>query len=258
MTQGDYGAALNLPPHGARERPIRLVLVEDHTVLRDGLKALLELHADVVSVGEFGCVQSSVDGIRRLQPDVVVTDLALPGGSGIGLISDMKHISPQSRKLVLTMNDGQDHIRAALSAGADGYVLKDATSGELLRGIRAVSTGERFLCSATASKVLASYLSGDKPPPTPPTTTASITAREREVLTGIAQGQSNKVIGRALGLSFKTVEKHRSNLMRKLQLHNAAAITMYAIRNGLVGDDPPVDRVALESPTRRRGGLCQP
>jgi DNA-binding NarL/FixJ family response regulator len=242
MTQRDYSAALNLPPRGVRATPIRLVLVEDHAVLRDGLKALLELHTDVVSVGEFGCVRSSVDGIRRLQPDVVVTDLALPGGSGIGLIGEIRHISPQSRKLVLTMNDGRDFIRAALSAGADGYVLKDATSGELLRGIRTVSTGERFLCSTTARKVLSSYLSGDKPPPAPLTATGSITAREREVLTGIAQGQSNKVIARALGLSFKTVEKHRANLMRKLQLHNAAAITMYAIRNGLAGDEPPVDR----------------
>jgi DNA-binding NarL/FixJ family response regulator len=232
-------------------------LVEDHTVLRDGLKALLELQSDVVSVGEFGCVQSSVEGIRRLQPDVVVTDLALRGESGIELISQIPRVSPRSRKLVLTISDGTDHIRAALGAGADGYVLKDANSGELLRAIRTVSNGERFLCCATASKVLASYLAGDdtQPPPSPP---SLITDREREVLTGIAQGHSNKVIARELGLSFKTVEKHRSNLMRKLQLHNVAAITMYAIRNGLVGNGPPALSVAPALPRRRRGGPQRP
>jgi DNA-binding NarL/FixJ family response regulator len=207
--------------------------------MRDGLKTLLELETDVAIVGEFDCAASGADGIRRLQPDVVVTDLALPGRSGVELMGDIRILSPLSRKLVLTAHDGGEHIRAALSAGADGYVLKDARYAELIRGIRAVSTGERFLCSATAIKVLTGYLSGDKPPPSPlPAPTHGITAREREVLSGIAQGQSNKVIARALGLSPKTVEKHRSNLMKKLQLRNAAAITMFAIRNGLAGDEP--------------------
>jgi DNA-binding NarL/FixJ family response regulator len=148
-------------------------------------------------------------------------------------------LSPRSRKLVLTAHDGKEHIRAALTAGADGYVLKDARYAELLRGIRTVSTGERFLCSATAIKVLADYLSGDKPPSPPEAPARCLTQREREVLSRIAQGHSNKLIARTLGLSPKTVEKHRSNLMKKLQLRNAAAITMFAIRNGLAGDEGP-------------------
>jgi DNA-binding NarL/FixJ family response regulator len=238
MALVDHGTAHSHAPRELSAGTIRLVLVEDHTVLREGLKTLLELEADVAIVGEFGCAASGAFGIGRLQPDVVVTDLVLPGRSGVELMGEIRVLSPLSRKLVLTAHDGRDHIRAALNAGADGYVLKDARYAELLRGIRTVSTGERFLCSATAVKVLAGYLSGDKPPSPLPAPTHGITAREREVLSGIAQGHSNKVIARALGLSPKTVEKHRSNLMKKLQLRNAAAITMYAMRNGLAGDAP--------------------
>jgi DNA-binding NarL/FixJ family response regulator len=144
---------------------------------------------------------------------------------------------------VLTGNDGEATIRAALGAGADGYVLKDASRAELLLAIRTVSSGQRFLCKAVASKVLSGFLTGDKQSPSA-TLANSITVREREVLVRIAQGHPNKAIARDLGLSPKTVEKHRSNLMRKLQLHNAAAITMFAIRNGLSGSDPVEEHVA--------------
>jgi DNA-binding NarL/FixJ family response regulator len=249
MTQIVDGAALHRPMREASERRIRLVLVEDHTVVRDGLKALLELESDVEIVGEFGCGESGVDGIRGLQPDVVVTDLALPRGSGIALIGEIQRVSPRSRNLVLTGNDTEECIRAALSAGAHGYVMKDTNYGELLRAIRTVSMGERFLCSSTANKVLVAYLSGDKPPSSQ-TPDTSITVREREVLTRIAQGQSNKMIARALGLSPKTIEKHRANLMRKLQLHNAAAITVYAIQNGMDGGAPPAFRLQEGLPAR--------
>jgi DNA-binding NarL/FixJ family response regulator len=217
--------------------PIRLVLVEDHAILRDGLKALLELESDVVLVGEYACVDSSLDGIHRLQPDVVVVDLSLPHRSGIELMREIQRLSPKSRKLVLTGSDGVDYIRAALGAGADGYVLKEARSAELILAIRTVSIGQRFLCKAVAGKVLSGFLSRDRPLPSP-AAPSSITAREREVLTRIAQGHSNKMIARELELSPKTVAKHRANLMRKLQLHNTAAITIYAIKHGLAGDLP--------------------
>jgi DNA-binding NarL/FixJ family response regulator len=237
MIQVDRCAVRNLPLRAESETRIRLVLVEDHAILRDGVRALLELESDVVIVGDFDGVESSSDGIRRLQPDVVVLDLALPNGSGIELLREIGRLSPQSRKLVLTGSDGEAYIRAAMSAGADGYVLKDASSAELVLAIRTVSIGQRFLCKAIASKVLLGFLSGDRQP-TSPIPASSITVREREVLVRIAQGQSNKVIARHLGLSPKTIEKHRGNMMRKLQLHSAAAITMYAIRNGLDGSDP--------------------
>jgi DNA-binding NarL/FixJ family response regulator len=218
--------------------PIRLVLVEDHTILRDGLKALLELEPDVTIVAEYACVDSSLDGIQRLQPDVVVADLSLPNRSGLELMREIRRLSPRSRKLVLTGTDCLQHIRAALGAGADGYVLKDARSTELLQAIRTVSRGERFLCKTIASKVLAGFLTPDKPPPSPSAANV-ITAREREVLTRIAQGHSNKRIALDLGLSPKTAAKHRANLMRKLDLHNTAAVTVYAIRHGFAHIDPP-------------------
>jgi DNA-binding NarL/FixJ family response regulator len=232
VTQIVDGEARDLPLRPEHEMRTRLVLVEDHAILRDGLKSLLELEADVVIVGAFDCVESSLQGIGELQPDVVVLDLALPGGSGIELLGEIPRLSPRSRKLVLTGSDGEETIRAALGAGADGYVLKEASGAELMLAIRTVSRGERYLCKAVAGKVLSGFLSGDKQP-APPAATGSITVREREVLSRIAQGHSNKAVARELGLSPKTVEKHRSNLMRKLQLHNAAAITMYAMRNGL-------------------------
>jgi DNA-binding NarL/FixJ family response regulator len=223
------GTAASLLGKAAKSR-IRIVLVEDHAILREGLKALIEIESDFDIVGEFGSVEDSLDGIARLQPDLVVTDLALPGRSGIELLAEIQRISPLTRKLVLTAHENEEYIRAALNAGANGYVLKDANSAELMLAIRTVSVGQQFL-------------SGDQRPSSP-AVAQSITEREREVLTRIALGNSNKLIARELGVSPKTVEKHRSNLMRKLQLHNAAAITMFAIRNGMTGSEPFGARVA--------------
>src|SRR5882762_3152345 len=220
---------------------IRIVLVEDHAILREGLKALILIESDFHIVGEFGSAETSLAGIAGLQPDIVMTDLALPGRSGIELLADVKRLSPRTRKVVLTAHENEEYIRAALNAGADGYVLKDANSTELMLAIRTVAVGRQFLCKAIASKILSGYLSGHisgEQRASSPSATQSITEREREVLTRIALGKSNKLIARELGVSPKTVEKHRSNLMRKLQLHNAAAITMFAIRNGMTGSAP--------------------
>src|SRR5882762_9298864 len=219
----------------------RIILVEDHAILREGLKALIEIEADFNIVGDFCRVEDILNGIRDLQPDLVVTDLGLPGRSGLELLAELRRLSPKTRKLVLTAHENEEYIRAALNAGADGYVLKDANSAELMLAIRTVSLGQQYLCKAIASKILSGYLSGYAPGDqrtAVPAVAQSITEREREVLTRIALGNSNKLIARELGVSPKTVEKHRSNLMRKLQLHNAAAITMFAIRNGMTSSEP--------------------
>src|ERR1700676_624123 len=231
---------------------IRIVLVEDHVIFGGGLKARILMESDFDIVGEFESAEQSLAGIGELQPDIVITDLALPGRSGIELLADVKRLSPRTRKVVLTAHENEEYIRAALNAGADGYVLKDANSAELMLGIRTVSTGQQFLCKAIASKILSGYLSGHvsgDQRASSPSATQSITGREREVLTRIALGNSNKLIARELGVSPKTVEKHRSNLMRKLQLHNAAAITMFAIRNGMTGSAPLTNRL----PARPQG-----
>src|ERR1700730_15170505 len=245
------GSDTKLPTSLCTGKPrIRIVLVEGHAILREGLKALIEIEADFHIVAEFGSVEDSLEGIRDLQPDLVLTDLALPGRSGIELLAEIQRLSPLTRKLVLTAHENEEYIRAALQAGANGYVLKDAKSGELMLAIRTVSLGQQFLCKAIASKILSGYLSGHASGDqrgAVPAGTQSITQPEREILTRIALGNSNKLIARELGVSPKTVEKHRSNLMRKLQLHNAAAITMFAIRNGMTSSDPFGDRAAAKS-----------
>ena len=241
MNAGQETKPINTVSPAGKPR-IRIVLVEDHAILREGLKALIELDSDFHVVGEYCSVEESLDGIRVLQPDLVITDLALPGRSGIELLGEIRRLSPRSRRMVLTAHDNEEYIRAAMNADADGYVLKDANSAELNRAIRCVSVGQRFLCDAIASKILSGYLSGEKQQMPGVGAAQSITGREREVLTRIALGNSNKLIARELGVSPKTVEKHRSNLMRKLQLHNAAAITMFAIRNGLTDMEPSRDR----------------
>jgi DNA-binding NarL/FixJ family response regulator len=234
-------ARSSTPSVNLRKPKIRIVLVEDHAILREGLKALIEIESELEIVGEFGSVEDCLLGIAGLNADLLLTDLALPGRSGIELLAEIQRLSPLTRKLVLTAHENEEYIRAALNAGANGYVLKDANSAELMLAIRTVSLGQQFLCKAIASRILSGYLSGYAPGdqrPAVPAVAQSITEREREVLTRIALGNSNKLIARELGVSPKTVEKHRSNLMRKLQLHNAAAITMFAIRNGMTGSTP--------------------
>ena len=224
----------------------RIVLVEDHAILREGLRALIEIEPDFEIVGDFGSVEECLEGLRKLQPALVLTDLALPGRSGFELLSDIRKCCPNARKLVLTAHNSEEYIRAALNAGADGYVLKDANRAELLLAIRTVSAGQQFLCKAIASKILSGYLSGGEPRKAG-VDPQSITGREREVLTRIALGESNKVIARALDLSVKTIEKHRSNLMRKLHLHNTAAITMYAVRHGMAGGSHSLQEIEASS-----------
>src|ERR1700733_9956816 len=146
---------------------LRIVLVEDHAIPRAGLRALIEMEADFDVVGEFGGVEECLEGIGALQPDLLLTDLALPGRSGIDLLAEVQRLSPVTRKLVLTAHENEEYIRAALNAGANGYILKDANSAELMLAIRTVSLGQQFLCKAIANKILSGYLSGDQRPSCP-------------------------------------------------------------------------------------------
>lgn len=220
----------------------RIALVEDHAILREGVRALLEIEVDFEVVADVGNAEDALAAVRRLQPDIVVTDLSLPGRSGIELIGELRQTCPAVRILVLTVHDTEEYIRASLNAGAHGYVLKDASRAELLHAVRAVGAGQPWLCPPVAAKVVSGYLNG-KTPVRPMAPEDLVTGRERQVLTRIAMGQSNKVIARELSLSVKTVEKHRSNLMRKLTLHNTAAVTLFAIRHGYV-DATQVSRFA--------------
>ena len=210
----------------------RIVFVESRATLREGLKALIDGEPDFEIAGDFGGAAEGLAGIRRLQPDVVLMDIALPGASGRKLLAEIRDFAPRTRTLVLTAHDGEENIRAALEAGAAGYVLKEANRAELMPAIRAVSAGQQFICQGVTNQILYRYLSGIKPR-RDSEPVSNITARERQVLARIAGGDSNKTLARALGLSVRTIEKHRSNLMRKLNLHNAASLTLFAMRAGL-------------------------
>jgi DNA-binding NarL/FixJ family response regulator len=220
-------------------RRLRIALVEDHVILREGLRALLEIEPDFEVVADVGNGQIALAMARAVQPDIVITDLALPGRSGIDLIGELRAALPAVRVLVLTVHNTEEYIRASLNAGAHGYVLKDASRADLLQAVRAIAVGQPYLCPPVAAKVVSGYLNGSSKGRSLPAD-SMVTERERQVLTRIALGQSNKIIARELSVSVKTVEKHRSNLMRKLTLHNTAAITMFAIRHGYVAaEDVP-------------------
>ena len=231
------GEAISAPaPAPARlGTTLSLMLVDDHAILREGLRALLELEADFKVVGEAASYDEAVVMAARLQPDVVLTDIGMPGRSGLALVRELRAVCPAVRVVLLTAHASEEYIRAGLDCSADGYVLKDSGHAELMTGIRTVATGQQFICKAVAGRVLASYLNRDEREAANPLST--ITAREKQVLTRIASGQSNKAVARELNLSVKTVEKHRANLMRKLELHNAAGIARFALNHHLISSD---------------------
>jgi len=232
-----------------------IVIIEPHGILREGLRALIELETDLRVVGE---ASTGADGVRVVQstdPALVITDLAPPGTQGLRIIEQLRAASARVQVLVLTAYCTDEYIRAALGAGADGYVLKDAGRAELLQAIRSVIAGQKYFSEPVSARLVSGYLRRNEP-----TLGAAagvfprITEREREVLTHVALGESNKRVALALRLSVKTVEKHRANLMRKLELHNTASVTLFAVRNGLVpaqygdrplGDPPPMVATAV-------------
>jgi DNA-binding NarL/FixJ family response regulator len=211
----------------------RIFIVEDHTLLRAGLRALLSQDPDLEIVGEADNGRDAVRAIGALAPDLVLMDLSMPGMNGIEAMMDIKRRNPDTRVLVLTIHKTDEYIHESLRAGADGYILKDATHDELRVAIRSVLNGKTYLSPDISGKVIHGYLGTGK--------TAHVgsnwdmlTHREREVLKLVAEGHPNKYIADYLCLSIKTVEKHRSNLMKKLDLHNASMLTSYAIEKGLV------------------------
>ncbi|RJP18014.1 MAG: DNA-binding response regulator [Candidatus Abyssobacteria bacterium SURF_5] len=211
----------------------QIVIAEDQTILREGLRALLEKSDDLEVVGEaedgFGaikCVEESV-------PDLILLDIAMPKMNGIAAIRDIKRQSPETKILVLTVHKYEEYVLEVFQAGADGYCLKDANHAELLTAIRGVLSGKRYISPGIADKVLEGYLEGKKPLKTG-SSWETVTHREREVLKLIGEGYKNKEIADYLCISVKTVEKHRANIMKKLDLHNSSALTKLAIDKGLV------------------------
>jgi DNA-binding NarL/FixJ family response regulator len=222
------------------EKTWRIMIVEDHTLLRAGLKALLLQEPDLRIVGEADNGRDAVRAVSALAPDLVLMDLSMPGLGGIEAITEIRRRSIETRIIVLTIHKSDEYIHAALHAGANGYVLKDATHDELRGAIRTVLSGKTYLSPDVSSRMITTYLrAADARVVVRPWDT--LTHREREILKLVAEGHANRHIAEYLSLSVKTVEKHRSNLMRKLDLHNVAMLTTFAIENGLLADTRNLD-----------------
>ena len=211
---------------------IRIVLADDHTLLRDGIRSLLEDQPDMVVIGEAedgrGVVQLTAD----LKPDVVLMDIAMPLLNGLEATRQIKRDRPQARVLVLTMHDNEEYVRQVLLAGASGYVLKRAAASELVAAIRAVHKGEAVLSPAITRLVLEDYLRSDGSKPEP--SAGELTPREREILQLIAEGYTSREIAEMLSLSVKTVQAHRTSLMQKLDLHDRGDLIKYAIQKKII------------------------
>lgn len=211
----------------------RIVIAEDHTILREGLKSLLSSNPEFEIVGEAEDGREAIRCVEKLKPHLVLTDLSMPRMNGMDAIREIKKKCPETKILVLTVHKTEEYILATLQAGADGYLLKDSTHPELLVAVRHVLSGKHYISPGITDKVLDGYLEGRKTLKTR-TSWETLTQREREICKLIAEGYRNKEIADDLCISVKTVEKHRSNLMEKLDLHNVQALTTYAIEKGLV------------------------
>lgn len=210
-----------------------IVLAEDHTILREGLKSLLSSEPEFEVVAEAGDGREAIQCVKKWKPDLILTDLSMPRLNGMEAIREIKRESPKTKVLVLTVHKAEEYILATLKVGADGYLLKDSTRAELVMAAKKVLSGKPYISSDISEKVIEGYLEGRKTLKIQ-TPWETLTLREREILKLIAEGYKNKEIADELCISVKTVEKHRSNLMEKLHLHNAQALTAFAIEHGLV------------------------
>lgn len=212
---------------------IKVLIADDHAILREGIKALLSCYDDIRIVGEASDGLEAISRTKELDPDVVLMDIAMPGLGGLESTLELRKISPETKIIVLTQYNNREYIYRFLKAGASGYVLKKAVGTELLAAIRAVYAGDTFLYPSVASKVIEGYLEeGGQLTEVDPY--ESLTDREKQVLKLIAEGHTNKEMAELLCISVKTVMGHRTNIMDKLNIHNRTELVKFAIRHGLV------------------------
>jgi DNA-binding NarL/FixJ family response regulator len=212
---------------------VRVVIVEDQTIIREGLRSLLSSAKEFDVVGEAEDGREAIRCIEKCKPDLVLTDLSMPRMNGTDMIETIKKQSPKTKVIALTVHQEEEHVLATLKAGADGYLLKEASYPELLMAIRSVLKGNHYISPEISGKLISGYLEGRKSFKID-SLWETLTRREREILKLIAEGYKNKEISDYLCISVKTVETHRANLMRKLDLHNTAALVALATEKGLV------------------------
>ena len=211
----------------------KILIAEDHTILREGLRMLLSSNPAFEVVGEAQDGLEAIRSVESLKPDLILMDLSMPRMNGVGAIQEIKKLNPTTKILVLTVHKTEEHILTALKTGAEGYILKDATHGELMLAMNNIFSGKSYLSPGISEKVIEGYLEGRKSVKSS-TSWDTLTQREREILKMIAEGYRNKDIADYLCISAKTVEKHRANLMKKLDLHSAASLTAFAMEKGLI------------------------
>ncbi len=212
---------------------IRILLADDHTLFRQGVKNLLNTEPDMEVIGEVPNGGDAIEKATELRPDLVLMDIGMPGFSAFEAARQIKKNRPETKVLFLTMYDDEDYLVEAMEVGGSGYVLKDSPAGQLLGAIRDVARGGSYLSPRMLSQLVDDFRSRIKSATRTPRF-ATLTAREKEVLKMLAEGQSVKEIACALNLSVKTVEAHKFNLMRKLDIHNKAQLVQYAIQKKII------------------------
>jgi len=219
-----------------------IVIVDDQELFRRGLVALLEVHPEYRVVAQVGSAAEAVAAVQRHRPEIVILELARLGPTGSSLIEQLKQRSPSLRVVVLTSEGSEAQLRDALLKGVDGFLLKDATLGELIAALRNITEGRRYLSPSVSGHLVDSWLSRESLPHAASPLSA-LTARERSILQLIAEGGSNRSVAERLSVSTKTVEKHRANLMRKLGLRNAGELLMLAVDTGMIEKPGTVRRL---------------
>jgi DNA-binding NarL/FixJ family response regulator len=214
----------------AKKQIIKVLVADDHPVVRKGLQTLLARQGHLRIVGEAADGDEALRKARELSPDVVLMDISMPGMNGLAVTEVLRKEAPEMKVLILSVHSNKDYIFRVIQAGAHGYVSKEAPPEELLRAIESVSAGEPHFSEDIARAALNEFVSsGGKKEPF-----AQLTIREREVLVQIAEGKSNKEIADRLGIGVRTIETHRERIMRRLSIHSVAGLTKYAIANGLI------------------------
>ena len=212
--------------------PIKVFLADDHAVVRDGLRLILESQNDIAVVGEAGDGRQAVAQVLKLKPDIVVMDIAMPEINGIEATQQISKIHPAIKVIILSMHSSTEHISRALKAGAAGYLLKESAGKEVVKAVRTVYLGHRYLCQKISESLISDYVGLREAAPVQ-SPLARLSGREREILQLVVEGKTAKEIARRLSLSTKTVDTYRSRMMKKLWIHDLPGLVKFAIQHGI-------------------------
>ena len=213
--------------------PIRVLVADDHALVREGIRHVLAAATDLEVVGEAGSAEEVLDLASRLRPDVILLDISMPGAHRLEVALALRRKAPASQVLILSVHDHPEYVLESVRAGAQGYLRKDTAPSELRDAIRAVARGEGFFSPAVARQLSLALQGQGSEAPAADTRLGQLTGRERDVLLGIVDGETNKEIAARLGISPRTVETHRESLMRKLEIRTVAGLTRFAVESGL-------------------------